>query len=222
MPSLKKLFIISLAVGLAFSLEVKAQQIVNGIVVDSARFAPLPYVNIQIKHTLRGTITDHTGQFSITAQPSDTLVLSYIGYHTMEIPLYAWEASVVIMKESITVLNTVIIQDELPEDYYEMLFSERIQELQKANRKLPFYFSQGKKEKIKLHRFDNEQARVQTYVEVVINNPDTKASLMKKYSLTEPDYYATLTRFNEKYYRVMYYLSAPELLSLLNRFFRAD
>lgn len=206
---------------MSFCLSANAQQVVTGIVVDSARFAPLPYVNIQIKHTLRGTITDGSGKFSITAHPSDTLVLSYIGYHTVELPLYAWEASVIIMTEAITVLNTVIIQDELPEDYYEMLFSEQIQQLQRANRNLPFYFSQGKKEKIKLHRFGNEQARVQTYVEVVINNPDTKATLMKKYSLTETDYYATLTRFNERYYKVMYYLSAPELLSLLNRFFRA-
>lgn len=211
----------SVALSLSISLAANAQQAVTGIVVDSARFAPLPYVNIQIKHTLRGTITDGSGKFSITAHPSDTLVLSYIGYQTVELPLYAWEASVIIMTESITVLNTVVIQDDLPEDYYEMLFSEQIQQLQRANRKLPFYFSQGKKEKIKLHRFDNEQARVQIYVEVVISNPDTKSSLMKKYNLTESDYYATLTRFNEKYYRVMYYLSAPELLSLLNRFFRS-
>ncbi|MGB4973894.1 MAG: hypothetical protein WBO32_14605, partial [Cyclobacteriaceae bacterium] len=143
------------------------------------------------------------------------------GYHTFEMALYNWDPSVIIMAESITVLNTVVIKGSSPEDNYELLFSEQIKQLAKSNRKLPFYFSQGKKEKIKLYRFEDEKDRVQTYVDVVINNPNTKALLMKGNQLTESDYYATLTRFNEKYYRVMYYLTAPELLSLLNRFFGA-
>ena len=54
---------------------------------------------------------------------------------------------------------------------------------------------------------------------MVINDPETKARLMKEYELTEVEYYAVLAKFNEKNYNVMYYLTAGELISLLNRFF---
>ncbi|MEZ4945903.1 MAG: carboxypeptidase-like regulatory domain-containing protein [Cyclobacteriaceae bacterium] len=84
----RKLFIVSVGLNLSFCLTANGQKVVTGIVVDSTDFAPLPYVNIQIKHTFRGTITNASGQFKIAAQLSDTLVLSYIGYHTVELPLW--------------------------------------------------------------------------------------------------------------------------------------
>lgn len=221
MPLFGKIIFITLTFNLSLYLKVNGQQIVTGIVVDSAQFSPLAYVNIQVKHSPRGTITDQSGQFEIAARPSDTLILSYVGYRTVEIPLVSWEPSVIIMTESITMLNSIIVQDTLPHHDYEMLFTNQIRQLQKINRKLPFYFTQDKKEKIKLNRFENEQSRVRTYVQLVIKNPDTKASLMREYNLTESDYYTTLARFNQKYYRVMYYLTTSELLSLLNQFFDA-
>ncbi len=52
--------------------------------------------------------------------------------------------------------------------------------------------------------------------------PETKESLMRKHHLSEEQYYDLLTRFNEANYRVMYYLTASELLSLLNNYFERN
>ena len=86
-------------------------------------------------------------------------------------------------------------------------------------KKIPFYFSKARKDKLKAANWREESLRVQTYVDVVINDPSTKQNLMKKFDLNEKQYYEVLTAFNEKHYQVMYYLSAGELMSLLNNFF---
>src|SRR5690606_2999153 len=46
---------------------------------------PLPGANLVIKGTQRATVTDFDGNFSIQASPGETLLISYIGYHTQEI-----------------------------------------------------------------------------------------------------------------------------------------
>lgn len=46
---------------------------------------PLPGANLVIKGTQRATVTDFDGNFSIQASPGETLLVSYIGYHTLEV-----------------------------------------------------------------------------------------------------------------------------------------
>ena len=55
----------------------------NGTVISQEDGLPLIGVSISIKNTSRGTLTDLDGRFSITSDPGDTLVLSYIGYQTI-------------------------------------------------------------------------------------------------------------------------------------------
>ncbi|HEY0654503.1 MAG TPA: carboxypeptidase-like regulatory domain-containing protein [Chryseosolibacter sp.] len=196
------------------------QKAVTGIVVDSATFAPLPYVNIQVKSSTKGTSTDSNGNFSILASDRDTLVFSLLGYHRLELPLYDYEASVIRLSERVTQLKPITIIDTKFKNPYEGLFDEQNAAL--VRRKLPFYFSKAKKEKIRFDYLKNENLRVKTYVDLVINNPSTKSGLMKKYSLTEDEYYKTLTKFNERYYNVMYHLTSAELESFLNKFFESE
>jgi hypothetical protein len=203
--------------GVLLSGFAEAQQVMKGILVDSATFAPLPYVSVQIKNKSRGTNSDQQGNFSILALPQDTLVFSLLGYERLEYPLYDYEASVIRMSEHATLLKTVIINDTRSDNPYEGLFDEQNAALLK--RRIPFYYSKARKEKIKVGRWKDENLRVQTYVDVVVNNPETKIDLMKKFSLSEEEYYRVLTQFNEKHYNVMYYLTAAELTSFLNRFF---
>ena len=54
------------------------QKTVTGKVTDE--MGPLPGVNIVIKGTLNGTVTDFDGKYSITVNPADTLSFSFIGY----------------------------------------------------------------------------------------------------------------------------------------------
>jgi hypothetical protein len=87
---------------------------------------------------------------------------------------------------------------------------------------IPFYFSKAKKEKIKLQGLRAENLLVQTYVDVVVNNPELKLRLLKKHGLTEAEYYQILTAFNERHHRVMYHLTRAELISLITTYFEGE
>jgi hypothetical protein len=197
-----------------------AQEIMKGIVVDSATFTPLPYVVVQVKNKNIGTTTDEKGNFSIYAAAEDTLIFSLLGYERLEFPLFGYEASVIRMAERATMLRSVTINDARLDNPYEGMFDE--QNAARLKKSIPFYYARSRKDKIKAGWWREENNRVQTYVDVVINNPETKAGLMQKYGLSEEEYYAILTKFNEKYYNVMYYLSVAELTSFLNRFFESQ
>ncbi len=59
-------------------------QTVSGTLVG-AEGEPLIGVNVLVKDTNRGTITDIDGNYSIQASPGETLEFSYIGYNTSEV-----------------------------------------------------------------------------------------------------------------------------------------
>lgn len=77
------LFAILLASATAFAQE----SLVSGKVTDSDGGGGLPGVSIVVKGTTRGTTTDSDGNFSINAASNATLVLSYVGYVTQEVPV---------------------------------------------------------------------------------------------------------------------------------------
>ena len=59
---------------------------ITGHILDESGM-PLPGASIQIKGTKQGTATDFDGLYSIDAASDDTLVVSYVGYETQEIPV---------------------------------------------------------------------------------------------------------------------------------------
>lgn len=194
----------------------QAQDLVRGIVVDSATFDGLASVNIQVWNTTTGTVTDEKGNFSIQAHPGDTLVFTLVGYKRVELPLYDYEPGIIRMREQYTLLKAVTIDEYRAGNLYEGMFDEQNARLKKN---IPFYLSKAKKEKIKVQSLREENLRVKTYVDVVVNDPQLRNTLMKKHGLTDEQYYQTLTAFNEKHYQVMYYLTRAELVSLINTFF---
>lgn len=193
-----------------------AQQTVTGIVVDSASLIGLASVNIQVKNTSRGTMSDERGSFAIQATSADTLLFSLVGYQSLELPLSTYEPGMIRLSEKYTLLQAVTIDESRRKDLYDGMFDD---ENAQRRRSIPFYFSKAKKEKIKVEILKEENLRVSTYVEVVVKNPEVKMRLMKKHSLTEDEYYNTLRAFNEKHHLIMYYLTPAELISLLNTFF---
>ena len=60
------------------------QRTVTGTVTDQTGNERLPGVSVSIKGSTRGTITDATGSYSITADANQTLVFSFIGYAALE------------------------------------------------------------------------------------------------------------------------------------------
>jgi TonB-linked SusC/RagA family outer membrane protein len=64
------------------------QEQVSGVVTDASTGESLPGVNILVKGTTIGTSTDADGEYELTVESlQDTLVFSYIGYQTEEIPI---------------------------------------------------------------------------------------------------------------------------------------
>ena len=72
---------------LSFTLaSVYAQNIqVKGTVVSGSDNEPLPGVNVVVKGTTNGGITDLDGNFTLSVRSGDVLVISYLGYQTQEI-----------------------------------------------------------------------------------------------------------------------------------------
>jgi TonB-linked SusC/RagA family outer membrane protein len=73
----------------SFALEERLQQqTLSGKVIDASTGEPLPGVNIIVKGTNIGTISDIDGMYSLSeTERNDTLVFSYVGYTSQEIPL---------------------------------------------------------------------------------------------------------------------------------------
>ncbi|PWJ37999.1 vWA domain-containing protein [Sediminitomix flava] len=70
----------------SISLSLAQEITVAGTVTDENQ-DPLPGVNIQVKGTSMGTVSNFDGKYSIKAKPSDILVFEYIGYKSQEIKI---------------------------------------------------------------------------------------------------------------------------------------
>lgn len=55
---------------------------ITGIVAETDTSGNIPFVNIAIKGTSRGTISDYYGIFSLVAREGDTLIFSCVGYNS--------------------------------------------------------------------------------------------------------------------------------------------
>ena len=74
--------------GLLFISNAFAQNVtVSGVVTDAADRSAVPAVSIVVKGTTTGTQTDASGRYSINAPSNSTLVFTYIGYTTQEVPV---------------------------------------------------------------------------------------------------------------------------------------
>ena len=70
------------------ALDVQAQQIYwKGQVKDAVSGEPMIGVSVRVKGTGSGTITDFDGNFTVKASKGDILVISYVGYKTLELYL---------------------------------------------------------------------------------------------------------------------------------------
>ena len=109
--SKKVYLVLFLAVFGLCSTNMFAQNIaVSGTVIDGSINGPLPGVTILVKGTSSGTTTDFDGNFALTVNdPSATLVFSYVGYRTQEVPLNNRTTINVTMEEDITSLNEVVV-----------------------------------------------------------------------------------------------------------------
>jgi len=70
---------------MSFSLVMAQERQVSGTILDNETGDAIPGVNILIKGTTQGTVTDISGEYQILADPGDVLVYSSVGYISQEI-----------------------------------------------------------------------------------------------------------------------------------------
>lgn len=93
---------------LAICPQLLGQVQIKGHVTDDQNLS-LPGVTIQIKNTLRGTITDNDGNYLLNTQPTDTLVFSMVGMTTQQIPVgNQTEINVTLLTET-TMMDEVVV-----------------------------------------------------------------------------------------------------------------
>jgi TonB-linked SusC/RagA family outer membrane protein len=90
-----------------FASSAFAQQTITGTV--SASDGPLPGVNIIEKGTTNGVTTDFDGNYSITVADNATLVFSYIGFKTVELPVNGQSSLNVTLEEDSALLDEVVV-----------------------------------------------------------------------------------------------------------------
>ena len=100
----KRLFYILAVVLLPMMVQAK---VVTGQVVDM-NGEPIIGANVVVKGTTAGTITDFDGNYSIEVQENATLIFSYLGMITQEIPVTSDNISVA-LKEDNQVLDEVVV-----------------------------------------------------------------------------------------------------------------
>ena len=97
-----------LMVGLLFSVGLNAQTItVSGVVSDPSR-EPLIGASILAQGTTVGTSTNIDGEYTINVAPDATLVVSYVGYDTQNVPVDGRTSINVTMQENSVMLNEVV------------------------------------------------------------------------------------------------------------------
>ncbi|MEM7109940.1 MAG: carboxypeptidase-like regulatory domain-containing protein, partial [Bacteroidota bacterium] len=195
------------------------RSVIKGIVMDSATFERLPYASIVIKNTTQGTAATVEGSFAINVGLFDTLVFSIVGYNRFELPVYNHEPLLIALSQLPQLLDNVTIREKTMAQYYESLFQNELVDITKSHKKAPFYLNRAKKDKKYAQRFLKENERSKVYTELIVTDSTLRRSFMVKHKLNLEQYYAILRDFNQKNYRFMYSLTAPELLSLLNSHF---
>lgn len=94
----------------ALAQEDKSQQAISGKVVDVSDASSLPGVNVLVKNSTLGTVTDTEGNFKLTV-PDDTqtLVFSSVGYVTKEVEIGTQTIINVSMEDDVQSLSEVVV-----------------------------------------------------------------------------------------------------------------
>ena len=99
--------LLTLLVGMFLSVDAFAQQItVKGLVKDGTG-EPVIGANVLVKGTTNGTITDFDGNFQLSANQGDIIVVSFIGYASQELPAAA--NMNIVLKDDTEMLNEVVV-----------------------------------------------------------------------------------------------------------------
>ncbi|MGI8893407.1 MAG: SusC/RagA family TonB-linked outer membrane protein, partial [Bacteroidia bacterium] len=84
-------------------------KLITGIVSETQEGVPMAGVNVLVKGTRTGTITDEMGKFSIRAGNSDTLEISFSGYRSQQIPIGSKASFNITLARTASTLDEVVV-----------------------------------------------------------------------------------------------------------------
>lgn len=90
-------------------LGIAQQQIIRGTVVDGTSKETLPGVNVLVKGTSAGAVTDLDGKYEVIASANDTLAFSFVGYLTQEVTVGNQTTINVSLLEDLESLEEVVV-----------------------------------------------------------------------------------------------------------------
>ncbi|MHC1776799.1 MAG: SusC/RagA family TonB-linked outer membrane protein [Lentimicrobium sp.] len=108
MKNVKQLLILLFTIGL-MPLAMAQQVKVSGKVTNASTGETLPGVTIVVKGTTSGVSTDINGSFSLDVSPSATLVISFVGMETQEIPVQGRTVINISLAPSSSMLEEVVV-----------------------------------------------------------------------------------------------------------------
>ena len=111
---MRKILVCLLAV-MAIGVRAQYDAHLTGHVLDEATGEHMPFVNVQLKGTNIGTVTDESGHYFLKDLPigRQTIVFSYVGYEPLELPVNIIEDKTVELKAALREysqqLNSVVV-----------------------------------------------------------------------------------------------------------------
>jgi outer membrane receptor for ferric coprogen and ferric-rhodotorulic acid len=108
---MKKILLLCLTAVFAFaSNAIQAQDLtVSGKITSTEDGSPLPGVNVVVKGTTTGSVSDASGSYTITAPSTGTLVFTFIGLTTQEVQINNRTSVDVSMAQDVQQLSEVVV-----------------------------------------------------------------------------------------------------------------
>jgi len=106
----KGIFLLPVLVCLFMTPQSYAQELieVTGTVTDEGNI-PIPGVTVQTRGSNQGVVTDFDGNYSIQTPENSTLIFTYIGFETREIPVEGKLDINVLLRENVSALGEVVV-----------------------------------------------------------------------------------------------------------------
>ena len=138
--SFKILGLIAL-IWLGMAAQLSSQRTISGIIQSEENLERLPFADVVIKDTNKGTSTNVDGYFSLIGAPEDTLTLQifYVGYQSIDVPIAPGSEDItglVINLSSEIVLDELVIKAN---SFKVMNSSDKISTIQISPSSLPFF-----------------------------------------------------------------------------------
>lgn len=102
---LSVLFLLSFTLASVYAQDIQ----VKGTVVSGSDNEPLPGVNVVVKGTTNGGITDLDGNFTLSVPADATLSITYIGFKSQEVAVNGKNSLKIVLQEDSETLDEVVV-----------------------------------------------------------------------------------------------------------------